>query len=62
MSNIGGVIKSISIKVNQKEHHRKITFKEEYMKFLNKFEIEHEEKFLFEWYNDEYNAESTNGL
>jgi len=35
--------------LNQKEHHRKITFKEEYIYFLKKFEIEHDEKFLFDW-------------
>lgn len=34
---------------NQEEHHRKKTFKDEYMDFLYKFEIEHDEKYLFEW-------------
>jgi REP element-mobilizing transposase RayT len=34
---------------NQEEHHRKKTFKEEYLDFLHKFEIEYDEKFLFEW-------------
>jgi REP element-mobilizing transposase RayT len=34
---------------NQEEHHRKKTFKEEYLDFLRKFEIEYNEKFLFEW-------------
>ena len=34
---------------NQEEHHRKKTFKEEYIDFLQKFEIEYNEKFLFEW-------------
>jgi REP element-mobilizing transposase RayT len=34
---------------NQKEHHSKKTFKEEYLGFLKKFEIEHDEKYLFEW-------------
>lgn len=34
---------------NQEEHHRKKTFKEEYLGFLQKFEIEHNEKYLFEW-------------
>src|SRR5690606_10243339 len=34
---------------HQEEHHRKKTFKEEYLDFLQKFEIEYEEKFLFEW-------------
>jgi putative transposase len=35
--------------LNQEEHHRKRTFKEEYLDFLEKFEIEHDEKYLFEW-------------
>jgi len=32
---------------NQQEHHKKVTFKEEYIDFLNKFEIEFDEKFIF---------------
>ncbi|MEI6070063.1 MAG: IS200/IS605 family transposase [Methylococcaceae bacterium] len=35
--------------LNQEEHHRKKTFKEEYVYFLQKFAIEHDEKYLFEW-------------
>ena len=35
--------------LNQKEHHRKKTFKEEYMDFLKKFEIEFKDEFLFKW-------------
>ncbi|MGD9487517.1 MAG: IS200/IS605 family transposase [Calditrichaceae bacterium] len=35
--------------LNQEEHHHKKTFKEEYMEFLRKNEIEHNEKYLFEW-------------
>ena len=34
---------------NQEEHHRKKTFREEYIEFLKKFEIEYNEKYLFEW-------------
>ncbi len=34
---------------NQEEHHRKKTFKEEYIEFLQKFEIDYNEKYLFEW-------------
>ncbi|RYF25529.1 MAG: IS200/IS605 family transposase [Flavobacteriales bacterium] len=34
---------------NQEEHHRTKTFKEEYLEFLKKFEIEHDEKYLFDW-------------
>lgn len=35
--------------LNQKTHHHKVTFKEEYIDFLKKFEIEYDEKYLFEW-------------
>lgn len=35
--------------MNQKEHHKKITFKDEFIDFLNKFEIEYDEKYLFNW-------------
>ena len=35
--------------LNQEEHHSKRTFKEEYIGFLEKFEIEHDAKYLFEW-------------
>jgi putative transposase len=45
-SQIDHVIKYI---MNQKEHHRKITFKEESIDFLKKFEIAHDLKYLFEW-------------
>jgi REP-associated tyrosine transposase len=33
--------------LNQPEHHRRTTFQEEYLEFLNKFEIEYNEKYLF---------------
>ena len=35
--------------MNQKEHHKKKTFKEEYTEFLNLFSIAFDEKYLFEW-------------
>ena len=35
--------------LNQEEHHKIKTFREEYTDFLKKFEIEHNEKFLFDW-------------
>ena len=38
--------------LKQEEHHRKKTFKEEYLDFLHKFDVEYDEKYLFEW-NDE---------
>ncbi|PIQ48700.1 MAG: transposase [Cytophagales bacterium CG12_big_fil_rev_8_21_14_0_65_40_12] len=34
---------------NQKEHHQKRTFKEEYKEFLTKYQIEHKDEYLFEW-------------
>ena len=45
-SNLDKVIKYIK---NQKIHHRKKTFKEEYLNFLQKFEIEFKDEYLFEW-------------
>ena len=45
-SQINNVINYI---LNQEEHHKKETFKEEYLGFLNKFEIDYDEKYLFEW-------------
>lgn len=46
-SHIDSVVKYI---LNQEEHHRKKTFKEEYYEFLEKFEIPFEEKYLFEFF------------
>ena len=37
--------------MNQKEHHKKKSFKEEYIEFLNEFKIVYDEKYLFEWYD-----------
>ena len=34
---------------NQEEHHRKKSFKEEYIGFLKEFEIEFKDEYLFEW-------------
>ncbi|MDR6803795.1 REP element-mobilizing transposase RayT [Dyadobacter sp. BE34] len=31
----------------QKEHHRKLTFRQEYLSFLKKFEIEYDERYIF---------------
>ena len=36
----------------QKEHHKKRTFKEEYLTFLKAFEIEFKDEYLFEWIPD----------
>jgi putative transposase len=45
-SQIDNVIHYIT---NQEQHHKKRTFKEEYIELLRKFEIEYDEKYLFEW-------------
>jgi len=34
---------------NQHEHHKKLTFKDEFIGFLKKFEIEYDERFLFDF-------------
>jgi REP element-mobilizing transposase RayT len=34
---------------NQEAHHAKKTFKEEYRKLLSEFEIEYDDRYLFEW-------------
>jgi len=35
--------------MNQKNHHKKKTFREEYIEFLQKFQIEYKDEYLFEW-------------
>jgi putative transposase len=37
--------------LNQEEHHRKKTFKQEYIEFLEKFEVAYDEKYLFEFFD-----------
>lgn len=43
---IDTVIKYIA---NQEVHHKKTSFKEEYIEFLKTYEIEYNENYLFEW-------------
>jgi REP element-mobilizing transposase RayT len=45
-SQLNDVIKYID---NQKEHHKKLTFRDEYLAFLKAFEIEYKVQYLFEW-------------
>jgi putative transposase len=45
-SQVDAVVKYV---LNQAEHHKKRTFREEYLDFLQKFEIEYDEKCLFDW-------------
>ncbi len=33
---------------NQKNHHKKITFKEEYLAFLKKYQVEYDERYLWD--------------
>lgn len=35
--------------LNQKKHHKTSSFREEYVKYLKKYEIEYDEKYLFDW-------------
>ncbi|MCI3937607.1 IS200/IS605 family transposase [Chryseobacterium aahli] len=43
--------KVVNYILNQEEHHKKRSFKEEYLELLNKFEIQYEEKYVFEFYD-----------
>ena len=49
-SEIDRVVKYIQ---NQEEHHRKATFKEEYLNLLRDFAVEYNTKYLFNWLEDE---------
>ncbi|WP_126650541.1 IS200/IS605 family transposase [Chryseobacterium aureum] len=48
-SSVDSVVKYI---LNQEEHHKNKSFREEYLDFMSKFEIEYDPKYLFEWVND----------
>ena len=48
-SHIDNVVKYI---LNQQNHHQKVKFKDEYLEFLRKFEVEFDEQFLFEFFDD----------
>lgn len=59
-SQIDNVVKYI---MNQKQHHRKQTFKDEYFQFLKNFNIQYEEKYLFDWVlNEQCDAEGIRAL
>jgi REP element-mobilizing transposase RayT len=36
--------------MNQEEHHKKATFREEYLRLLEKFEMDYDPKYIFEFY------------
>ncbi len=49
-SHIDAVVKYV---LNQPEHHKKQSFKEEYLLILEKFGVEYDVKYVFEWYHTE---------
>lgn len=49
-SHLNNVISYIQ---NQKEHHKKKTFREEYMGLLKKFEVQFKNEYLFEWIDEQ---------
>ncbi len=38
--------------LNQESHHRRKTFREEYLDMLDKFKIEYKEKYVFDFFNE----------
>ena len=46
-SHIDNVVKYI---LNQPEHHKKQTFRDEYLSLLEKFEVDYDPNYLFQWY------------
>ena len=46
-SQIDAVVKYI---LNQAEHHKKVSFKDEYISILKKYKIDYDEEYLFTWY------------
>jgi REP element-mobilizing transposase RayT len=42
----------INYVLNQKEHHKKKSFRAEYKAFLEEFQIDHQDEYLFEWLSD----------
>lgn len=48
-SHIDKVVKYV---LNQEEHHKKKTFREEYIGLLEKFNVEYDPKYIFEFYDD----------
>ena len=50
-SHIDAVVKYIA---NQEQHHAKRTFKAEYLDMLEKFEVEYDERYIFDFFEDLY--------
>jgi putative transposase len=38
--------------LNQEKHHARRTFKDEYIGLLDRFEVEYEDRYLFDWIDD----------
>jgi hypothetical protein len=49
-SQIDSVVKYI---LNQEEHHRRTTFKEEYEALLKEFAVKYDNRYVFEWIEPE---------
>ena len=45
-SSLNNIISYIN---KQKEHHKKMTFREEYLSFLEKFDVQYQDKYLFKF-------------
>jgi REP element-mobilizing transposase RayT len=44
-------LKVVDYILRQPEHHKKKTFKQEYIEFLQKFDIKYDDQYLFEFYD-----------
>jgi len=42
----------ISYIMNQKKHHKKKSFREEYIEFLTKYQVTYKPEYLFDWINE----------
>jgi putative transposase len=47
-SQLDNVIKYVK---NQEVHHSKSSFKQEYLELLQRFDVEYDDRYVFEWYN-----------
>ncbi|MBZ9786777.1 IS200/IS605 family transposase [Psychroflexus sp. CAK57W] len=47
-SHIDRVVKYI---LNQPQHHKKQSFREEYLELLEKFDVDYDTRYVFEWYD-----------
>ena len=40
--------------LTQEEHHKTVTFREEYLNFLEKFEVPYDERYIFKFFDDKW--------